>query len=304
MDIPAFLRNILPSFSRNDVLDKIHSIGQKIMKILSPSLDLANETLDESHFKSNFSKSVAKDFRMALPANLRSETRPVTRFLPKAIKNAQLLLEQIEQYAGRNLTASIHIEGISYQKATVLRLIELMDFFVDYSIRHLSYVVASETNIEDYGRPDGLAFTPDELRYLENNRGIWIKMIAMLQEDPKVAMKKVADIPEIVLGDMDVASVPALAGAAADPLHLGLIPIASNIFRWVGLRVAHWEIDRYERALQEKRVIELRLESRRQRLAGNPDAATEAIVANYENELVLVRERIKDMERKMELKTR
>lgn len=304
MDIPAFLRNILPSFNRSDVMDKIHNIGQKLAKIVRPSFDLANETLDEAHFKSNFSKSVAKDFQMALPTNLKSERKPVTRFLPKAIQHAQQMLDLLEQYAVKNLSASVHIEGVSYQKATVLRLIELLDFFADYSIRHLSYVVASETNIEDYGRPDGLAFTPDEHRFLENNRGVWIKLMALLQDDPKIAMKKVAEIPEIILGDMDVASVPALAGASADPLHLGLIPLVSNIFRWVGLRVAHWEIDRFERAMKEKRIIEMRLESRRQRLAGNPDAAGEAIVINYENELVLIRDKIKDMERKMELKTR
>lgn len=304
MDIPAFLRNILPSFSRNDVLDKIRNIGQKIAKIVRPSYDLTIETIDEANFKSNFSKSVAKDFQTALPVNMKSERKPVTRFLPKALANAQILLDLLEQYVGKNITANVHIEGVSYQKATVLRLIELLDFFADYSIRHLSYAVASETNIEDYGRPDGLAFTPDELRFLENNRGAWIKLMSILQEDPKGSIKKIAEIPEIILGDMDIASVPALAGASADPLHLGLIPVASNIFRWVGLRVAHWEVDRYERALQEKRVIELRLESRRMRLAGNPDAATEAIVANYENELVHIRDKIKDMERKMEFKSR
>jgi hypothetical protein len=304
MDIPAFLRNIMPTFTRNDVLEKIKNISKKLLTIVRPSYDLMVEALDESQFKSAFAKSVAKDFSVALPTRLKNERRPVTTFLPKAITHAQQLLDSLEQYVGKNLAASIHIEGINYQKATVLRLIELLDFFSDYSIRHLAYITASETNIDEYGRPDGLAFTPDELRFLETNRGTWIKLMAMLQDDPKGMLKQVNDIPEIVLGDMDIGAVPALAGASADPLHLGLIPLVSNIFRWVGIRHAHWELDRFERAVKEKRIIELRLEARRERLAGRQDAGAEAIVNNYENELVLIRERIKEMERKMEIKAR
>ena len=296
------IRKMLPSFGRNDVLEKLRNITNKLVKIVTPSFELTLESLDESHFKSNFAKSVAKDFQVALPTRLKSERRPVSVFLPKALANAQRLLDLLEPYVGKSMPPQIHLEGLNYQKATVLRLIELLDFFVDYSIRHLSYLVASETNIEDYGRADGLAATPHELRWLEANRGSWIALISVLQGDPKEAFRQINEIPEIILGDMDITNVPALAGASADPLHLGMIPLVSNIFRWVGIRLAHWELDRYERALKEKRVLELRLESRRNRLGGTQDAAAEAVVANYENELTIVREKLTEMERRMENK--
>ena len=302
MTILTSIKNMLPSFGRNDVMEKLRNITNKLVKIVRPSFEAAIESLDESQYKSAFAKAVAKDFVQALPTRLKSERRPVTAFLPRAMTHAQQLLDLLEQYVGKNIPSTVHIEGVSYQKATVLRLIEVLDFFADYTIRHLSYMVASETNIEDYGRTDGMAASPAELRWLEANRGNWIGIISLLQGDPKQAMKEVAEIPEIILGDMDIANVPALAGAAADPLHLGMIPLVSNIFRWVGVRHAHWELDRYERALKEKRVLELRLESRRNRLAGNQDAAAEAVVSNYENELTLLREKITDMERRMENK--
>lgn len=299
MDIPSFVRNILQSFSKSDVVEKINNIASKLLKIVRPSFEIMIEELDEAQYKSNYAKQVAKDFALALPTNLRSEKRPVTTFMPKALANAATLLDQLLQYVGSSMPTNLHIEGITYQKATVIRLIDLLDFFVDYSIRHMAYLTASETNIEDYGRPDGLASTPAEFKYLEANRGTWIKMLSILQGDPKLVLKQVETIPEVFLGDLDVGSVPALAGAAADPLHLGAIPIVSNAFRWVGIRYVHYEVERYERAMKEKRVIELRLESRRQRLSGNQDAAGEAVVKNYENELVRIRQKIASMEESM-----
>lgn len=299
MNISAFLTKIQKTFTRNDVEDKIRNASKKIDKALRPAMELVFESLDESNAKSAYAKAVAKDFNLALPTRLKSERRPVAVFLPKAVVNAGLFLEQLEQYVDKNFMPNIHIEGISYQKATVLRMIELIDFFVEYSIRHLHYFTASETNIEDYGHPDGKASTQDEVRYLESNRGSWINLMSILQNDPKAAMKQVSEIPEIVLGDADAGSVPALAGASADPLHLGAIPLVSNMFRWVGIRLVHWEVERYERALKARRVIELRLENRRARLAGTTDAAAEAVVMGYENELILVNQRIKKMEEKM-----
>ncbi|MNG15650.1 hypothetical protein D3C84_994950 [compost metagenome] len=99
--------------------------------------------------------------------------------------------------------------------------------------------------------------------------------------------------------DAGVGEVPALAGGAADPLRLGAFPIVSSVFHWVGLRNVDYDIECFELAKKERRDIEMRLETLRQRRAGNQDAQAEVIIGNYERELTLARAKVTAMEEKL-----
>lgn len=299
MDILSYLSNMLPTFGKKDVREKLRTISKKLTDIVKPSLELFRDTLKERALKSAFGKVFIKELLSVLPSRLQAGDAPFSYVLSLAIDNAVKLLDLLEQYIGKNMGESIHIEGMTYQKASVIRLIELLDFFTDYSNRNLSYLVASETNIEAFDRPDGNPFTPAALNYLRNNKVVYIQLIGLLLNDPKKILADIEKIPEIVMTDAGVGEVPALAGAAADPLRLGAFQCFSGIFHWVGLRMVDWEIERYEVAKKEKRDIELRLETLRQRRAGNQDAQAEAIIQAYERELILSRDKISKMEEKL-----
>lgn len=292
MDIVNFIRDMLPSFTKKDVREKLRIIARKISDVIQPSLELIAQEINEASVKSAYAKGFLKDFLAMLPPRLRNGQNPYFTILNVALNNASKLVEHLDNYVGKNLPETVNIEGLTYQKGSVLRLIELLDFFTDYASRQLAYLIASETNIEAFDRPDGKPYTQAELNYINNNLGAYLKMLDLLYNDPKKLMTQIESIPEIIMGDTPVGEVPALAGAAADPLYLGSIPGISNAFHWVGLRKVDYDIERYEKALKEKRDIANRLESLRMKRSGNPDAQAEAIIDGYERELTLVRAKI------------
>lgn len=296
MNILAFLKGLVPSFTKKDIREKIRNITTVLNTVVTQANDLVADTFNELAFKSAYGKNFTKSFVNYIGSPFKTDKSPFTSALAQAVTNGLKLLEQIQAYVDKNLTDTVHIEGLTYQKATALRLIELMDFFADYSIRHLNYLVASETNIDTFGHSDGIAVTKAELKYLDNNRAAYTILVGLLTLDPKKIMDKLDTVPEIMVADSDSGTTPALMGGNADPLHLASIPGISFIFHWIGIRKVDWDLARFERAQKELVVIQLRLESYRQKQAGNPDARTESFIEGYERELILVRDKISRFE--------
>lgn len=300
MSIATFLRDLLPTFGKKDVVSKIRTISKKLNDIVRPALELVVESIGERTYKSAYGKEFMKNVLPYLPGRLRNDPLGYSKVSMIAITNATKLLELLEQYVGKNVGDQIHVEGLTYQKASVIRLIEIIDFFTDYTSRHLSYLVASETNLEAFGRPDGNPYTPAALRYLTQNRGSYVRVLDLLNGDPKKILADIENIPEVTMSEAAIGEVPALAGgAAADPLHLNAIPIVSDIFHWVGIRKVDWEVDRYECAKKEKQDVEMRLECLRNKRSGLQDAQAEAIIDGYTRELTLLRASITEMEAKV-----
>jgi len=296
MNIIAFLKNILPSFGKKDVREKIRLVISKITEIALPSAEETFAELDERKPKSGFFKTFIRELLSESSATVRNAAGPYKLVLMTALNNGQKLMTMIEAYVDKNVPSTIHIEGTTYQTGSVLRLIELLDFLADYSLRNLNFIVASETEIEAFDKPDMNPSTPSELKYLQAHRDAYFKVMFLLAKDPKAIMAAINDLPEISLGDVDVDSAPALAGAQGDPLQLGIIPVASWIFHKIGITLVNYELDRYDRALKDKRVIEMRLESLRNRRNGNPDAAIETVIDGYDRELIVLRQKISDYE--------
>lgn len=296
MTIASFISNLASSFGKKDVREKLRIITSKINEVVIPTFET---TVEEGVYKqhvSSYGKSFDAAFRQFLPSNMRGHPQAYPLVMRSACDNSVKLLDLIADYIGDQLGESVHVEGLTYQKASVLRLIEFADFFADYSIRHMACLVASETNITAFQKPDGKAFTNSESEYLRIHLMAYFRVLELFANDPKKAMATVGKIPEVLLSGTEEKEVPALAGASADPLHLNLIPGVSSIFHWIGIRLVDWEIERYERAKKEKRDVEMRLEALRQKNAGRVDAHTETVINNYERELTLLRSKISVME--------
>lgn len=290
MSILNFVNGLIPSFGKKDVREKINVIGSKINEIAIPMIDNLLQDLNEAELKSAYGKKLSQLARNP------HEKAPYLSYTKRSLESASKLTDLLQDFSGKHLGADIRVEGLTYQKANFLRLIELLDFFVDYSIRQMTFLVASESNIEAFGHGDGNPFTQAELRFLDINQSAWFRVAELLQNDPKTIVAKIEKVPEVLLADGDPSQVPALAGGNADPLRMGFIPGVSHIFHWLGMRKVDWELARYDRAMKEKRDVELRLEALRQRRSGQIDARTESIITNYEKELTILRARIADME--------
>lgn len=306
MKIVDYIKKLFKSFRKNDVREKIRIVRHKLTAAVSPTADLlaASPVYKETEFVSSYGKRFIASWRAFLPSrNKANPNQPFLSLLNPALARAVLLLDQLDDYVSKQMDEVIHVEGITYQKATVLRLIDLLDFFADYAIRQMSYLIASETNLSVFEKPDTRPFSKAEDEFLLGaNELAYFRLIELLSNDPKVILQQIVKVQDtIVLGDT---TRNALNAASTDPLRLDFLPVVSNVALWLGERQVDRDAETLERSMKEERYIKLRLEALRQKLAsGHPDASAESKINNLDRELTLVRSKIQSIVGKLQAGT-
>lgn len=298
MDIIAFVKKLVSSFGKKDVREKVRMIKNRLTTTVLVSIGLieqANE-YDEDKFQSSYGVGFLKSFLGMIPKNKLVRTNPYLSLLKICSVNAVALLDLLDEYVDKQLDETIQIEGITYQKSTVLRLIELLDFYTDYAMRQLSSLVACETNISAFQRPDGKPFSKREEEYLASNQVAFFRMMELLVNDPKKILSTVIHITDtIVIGDQSAMT----RATADDPLRLQFIPVVSDFLLWRGKRQVDRDMALLDRSVREERNIRMRLEALRQyQASGHSDARTETVINNYERQLTLVRSEIDTLNKK------
>ncbi len=304
MILIEYVKKFFSSFKKNEIRERIRTVKHLLSNPVLQTVEVLDndDQYKELDFKSTYAKKFIASFIQATPVRSKADrNKPYLSILRPAVVNAIALMDLLDEYVSKQLDEVIQIEGMTYQKATVLRLIELINFFGDYSIRQLSYTIASETNISAFSQIDHRPFSKDEETYLVgSNQVAFIRMIELLSNDPKSILQQIFKIKDVVI-DEETSKVG--LGSGDDPLRLGFIPIVSNIIMWNGIRQVDLDAERLDRAQKEERVIKMRMEALRQRIAlGQADARTESILTNYDRELTLKRNQIKEMERKMQVR--
>lgn len=291
-----FIRKLLPSFGKKDVRDKLRMSLSKLSDVVSAALEDVAQAIPESAFTSRYGKALMAAFAKFATPRIRQQRQPLFDTIERAKTNALKLGELLTDHTAKVFKDSIHVEGITYQTVTVLRLIEIIDFFTDYTSRMLLRLVTAETNGSVFQSAEEGELSKAELDYLEGRRDIYFRIVELLYDDPKMIMSKLVSMPDVLVSPDSNGAVPALMGGAGDPLELGVIPLLSNLFTAAGIRSTNADIERYERAKKERRAIAMRLELLRQRGNGQSDARGQAIIEGYERELVLIRSKIAQME--------
>lgn len=292
-----FIRKLLPSFGKKDVREKLRLAVSKLADIVGPALENFGQVFQAGKFSSKFGSEFNASFLKFVPSNIRSLRNPLLETIERAKDNAIKLGDLLTDHSAKVLKDTIHVEGITYQTVSLLRLIEILDFFGDYTSRLLLRLVTAESNSQVFNSPEQGELSKAEVDYLDANRAMYFRILELLYEDPRLIMGKLTSIPEVIVNQSgDAAPVPALMGGAGDPLELGVVPLLSGMFTAVGIRNVNREIERFERTKKEKKAIEMRLEVLNQGGRGAVDARTQSIIEGYERELVLVRAKLAQME--------
>lgn len=292
-----FIRKLLPSFGKKDVREKLRLAVSKLADIIGPTLENFGGVFQVGKFYSRYGQEFQAAFLKFVPSQIRSLRNPLLETIERAKDNAIRLGDMLTDHSAKALKDTIYVEGITYQMVTLLRLIEVLDFFGDYTSRFMLRLVTAESNTLYFNAPENGDLSKSELAWLDENRAIYFRILELLYEDPKSIMAKLTSIPDILVSQEEgAAPVPALMGGAGDPLQLGVVPLLTPILTAIAIRRVNHDIEKFERAKKERQAIQMRLEVLSQGGRGEIDARTQSIIEGYERELVLVRAKIAQME--------
>lgn len=288
MKIIEFIRQLAPVFRREDLIEKMRMLRIDLEDQTIPAFQGLVEAgiKNKSKVVVEFEKAFAKTVRTHYKGDWAEVTLQI-------LQNISANLSIYESMIDKNYAKDIIASGITFKKAELLRLFAIADFVVTYSRQNLLYLLAAEANVEARTLQMGKERPMPELNWLAANQLGYLKsmqIMAMRSADQVNAMN---EIPDIIVNEDSLTTADATIGSLKlDPFAASMIPISWNPFYHMGVRLANRENMRIDRAKNEKRALEFRLEQLRMQGRGEQDARLEKTIEFYENEVNLLAAKI------------
>lgn len=297
MKILEFIKGLIPTFSKNEVKNKIRVLISRIEEYTIHSCTLASQVENGVDVR----KSPSYSIFAANPKNKR-ELEQLYRLTPArfpndllsiivfALRNSSTALSESQANLEARLPDLIHTEGVTYATANVLRFVDIVDFTNSYASK-FCYVLSMEAATPTF------KVTPAERKYLEENATAFIEALKMLVTERGTLVATLFSAKEVLVEETSSVGGP-LPTQDTDPLRMSLIPVMTPVFGRIGMAIVDWEIRRAEKLQLERRAVEHAMERARQNEAGIPDARAEKIMYGWARELETIERKIARLEGK------
>lgn len=289
-----FLRQLVPSFTKDEVKEKLRLVQQALQKTIAVYVSASDVFKDG--YKSKAGKDFDNDFKRIVKTRFRGNSVEV---IQQVLQNIASIGDLLSGLVEKSYNKDIVVEGITYKRAEILRTLGFMDFTTTYARQLLHYLLASQANVQAKTLPAGQERPKPEIAFLNNNQAAFFQLLVTFALPPNEFSKKIDEIPDIGIGENDDTTiVPTVGIMKLDPLKNNFIPGVTPMFMNIGIWWAQRQVARYQRMVEDVRAIEYRIEQLRLQAEGKEDAMLERAIEKYEKYVDDLAEDIEKAEKK------
>lgn len=276
MKLLKFLKSLLPSFEKRQIVEDLAETRAELAETLPP-LKAAREFFIKNVFKSKAAIELQK--RFIRETGERSSTNFVTA-AALMVESIDANLSTIEKLVERYFAEDILKDGMTYVKANLLQYIEIATFSIRFA-RHLT-LWAYQVESHEVNSDVKVTMTRGELKWLEDNLGNFFRVYPILAIKKEELERTIGGIPDALMTEDNIAILGSTVGyKRIDPFEMSLIVGTNwNIIYHFRMAVAEWQVQRHNLAIQERDTMELRLLHLQSLKEGRDDAKLESLI-NY-----------------------
>lgn len=295
MKFNQFIKSLLPSFGKDQVLEDCRLTITELKEITIPIYDTAEDVFLNWDFKTEELKANFSTFKNLVKVSSRGN---FVTMVSASLKNTVDNLEEIEKIIKKGYSEEITGNGLTYFKANLLQFVECAGFVSKYARKYLLYIYVCETSkytTEETSIADSI--TKAELEWLSANFINFCTAFNAVASNPSDVKRHIEDVPEIIITEDNADTLGATIGdKKIDPFNMGFIPIKLNPIYHIGMFVAEWQAARYKEAKEEMRLLQLRKLHLQNMIKDKPDAAVEKEIAYMETRVQGLSYKIAKME--------
>lgn len=300
-NVSTFISSLLPSFESSKVKDNLTNLNTEIGEHTIPAMaslllafppkwkwknkDVAylNNYIADN-YKGRISVRDANSLDIANQCLVNMQTT-----LPFAIK-------QVVDMFGGNIAAT----GLTFDKATVLRYAEVAEFVINYTRKLSNFISATELAELTGSRVTVSNVSPGDLEFLKSGVHTFVVGLDIMALTVADLKSGYATIPKAIVDESSENDMSVVVGRdKMDPFGFASLPFPLSVFLHVRLAIADWQMDRYEQAVADAKVIQYRSLLIKQMIEnGTGDANVEGLLEDEEAELKVVKRKIAQMEDK------
>lgn len=299
MNISNVLSTMLPSFESSQLKDSVRDNTAAITNELLPQYQTLREVIGVD-FKSADVKKMSKDITSYL-RDTKLELKGVHNatmvdYIIEVMKNIGtlqgFLIERIDADIGKKVMTA----QLSFNKQTLLHLIDLIEFYGQYTATLINWLTHEELQAVDTNiKTQGVA--PTDLKYLQMRMATFGVATRILGTPVNKLKADYGEIPDAMFTEETFYELTRAFGQEkTDPMGMSSVPFPLSVIYRIRLNLAERQMDHLDELATAAKATELRLMLYRRQLAeGTGDAYTEDLIEAQEkrlNDLKYKRERL------------
>lgn len=292
MNFYNFIVSLFPTFKRDDVLDAAIGTRKSIMEHSLTAYESADQVWGKTPFTSKEIKGLEKQYKSEVGISTRQSMIGDILF---ALQNSLKVLDYVVQkgkviYADNEASA-----GLTFQKATILRVVSVSDFVNKYSLDLLNYIYVCETKDTDAGKDtEGISKAEEEMvisQFMD-----FCVAIRVLKVNMESLEKALAELPDATVSDMTEKTFISTMGAKKiDPLNLRGFSVRKNPFFIFGMLEAEKQEKKYKAKKEMLELIQLRLMNLQKIRDKKQDASLDKEIEYYQSRVTGLNHEIEKM---------
>jgi hypothetical protein len=292
MKIEAYLASLLPTLRKDQILDDCRNTRVELRETTLPAYEVAVPLLGKWKWKSEEMKAHAATFtRLVKGGN-------IIAVIEAGLKETVATLALAETYVMKSYNEEVVSVALTYKKANVLQFIEAVAFVSKFARKFINYAFVYETaSYEDGETVIKDALTPYEIKWIDDNFVSFCTAFSAVAQAVKTVEDAIESVPEITVKTSNQGALKETLGEKRlDPFKLGFISAKMNPFYHVGKWMAEGQVDRYNAAKEELRLVQLRKLNLEKLNERKPDAALQNEIQYSENRVQGLNAKIAKME--------
>ncbi|WP_233875180.1 hypothetical protein [Paraburkholderia adhaesiva] len=292
MKLTTYITALFPRLRKDIVLDDIRNTRVELVTSTLPAFTVATQLLGKWKWKSEEMQGFAASFGQLVAKGSMFET------IEAGLKGSEATLMLAEMFVTKTYNEEISAEALTFRKASVLQFIEAVAFVSRFArkLANMALVVEAIPYAED-GETFMHALQPGEVKWISENFVSFCTMFHAVSAPVKSIEETFEAIPDIVIRNADFGALKEAVGESKlDPFRFGFVPVQMNPFYRFGKMQAEWQVERFNEAKDELKLVQLRKLRLEKLLAKKPDAALEHEIEYMENRVQGLNARIARME--------
>lgn len=256
MNFFNFLKSLFPTFKRDELLDSVIAIRKSVQEHSVQAYRSADQVWGNTPFVSKEAKGLEKAYRSDV--GLSGKQSMITS-ISLAMDNTLKVLDLVVQKGKAIYSDNEASMGLTFQKATILRIVTVADFANKYSLDLLNYIYTVEAQATKGG--EGIeSLAKAEVDQLLNQFPDFCVAINVLKTDMSSLEKALNELPDAVVSEMTERTFVATLGSnKIDPFQVRNFSVRKNPFYIFGMMIAERQEKKYKAKKETVELLQLRL---------------------------------------------
>lgn len=253
MKLTQFMATLMPSFTKDTILEEFEDVQKQINQINIPLFEKAMKELSRHKFASE----LADNMGVSLFDNLKIKRYP--NFLGGFLDVTKTMQEQLpvlERLIEDHFELDVSAHAMNLHRINILQYVPVMNFVCRYMRAFTNYAISLEINhLADSPEPV-FDLIPADRDWLSRHRATFLDSLAIVKRRGENLEKVFNDLPDMAIDPQNAKIVEQTQGGRADPMGLGFIPLAINPIFHVRKMIMNIQVERYHLAKAEYDVLQ------------------------------------------------